>query len=133
MNHTAIQNEVRRRVVAAASITAANELKLPGELFDTSQKTFWVEEHLIGGEMRNITNQRNRVSSYLVQYDLCCPAGKAMGTLETKAAMIESSLIDNSFSLSGMNCIVKKIKVSRNESKLRNTVSVLLTLEVHIL
>mgnify|MGYP003571518519 CR=1 FL=1 len=40
MNHIAIRNEIRRRVVAAAAIAAATELKLAGRDFDSSGKNF---------------------------------------------------------------------------------------------
>ena len=127
MNHTAIRDEIRKRVVTAASITAVSELKLQGQDFDSSGKSFWVEEHLIGGSERAMTNLRNKVSSYLVQYDLCCPVGTSMDTLETKGALIETALMGASFTVGGTDCTVTQVKLTRTEGKLRNVLSVLLT------
>ena len=131
MNHIAIRNEIRRRVVAAATIAAATELKLAGRDFDSSGKNFWAEEHLIGGAERAMTNRRCKISSYLVQYDLCSPVGTSMESSEQKAAAIESALIGATFVISGTDCTVKKIKTSRTEGKLCNTVSVLLTIDLN--
>ena len=131
MNHIAIRNEVRRRVIAAAGINPLTELKLEGQDFDNSGKAFWAEEYLIGGAQRAMTNQRSRVSSYLVQYDLCCPVGTALDTLETKAAAIESALYDATFVVGGADCHVRQIKTSRTEGKLGNAIKVLLTIQLN--
>ena len=131
MNNIAIRNEVRRRVVAAATISAASELKVAGRDFNSSGKNFWAEEHLIGGAERAMTNLRSKISSYLIQYDLCCPIGRSMDALEQKAAAIESALLGAIFNAGGADCTVKRIKTSRKEEKLRNTVSVLLTIELN--
>ena len=131
MNHIAIRNEVRRRVVAASGINPVKDLKLAGKDFDSSGKKLWVEEHLIGGAQRAMTNLRSKISSYLVQYDLCCPVGTAMDALETKAAAIEGALFQATFAVGGTDCTIKRIKTSRTEGKLRNSVSVLLTIDLN--
>lgn len=131
MNHTAIRNEVRRRVVAATGINPVTDLKLEGQDYDNGGKAFWVEEYLIGGAQRAMTNQRSRVSSYLVQYDICCPIGTALDVLESKAAAIENSLYDATFVVGGTDCHVRQIKTSRSEEKLRNAIKVLLTIQLN--
>ena len=131
MNHLAIRNEVRRRVVSAASIAAATDLKIAGQDFDTSGKSFWAEEHLIGGAELPMTNQRNRIGGYLIQYDLCCPIGTSLDAVEQKAAVIETSLLGASFVIDGTDCIIRTIKTTRSEGKRYNAALVLLTLELN--
>ena len=131
MNHISICNDIRRRVVAAASISAAAELKLQGRDFDNSGKTFWAEEYLIGGEHRRMTNLRSRISSYLIQYDLCSPIGTSMDDLEQKAAAIEAALLGTAFCIEQTDCTVTTVRTSRTQGNLRNTVSVLLTIDLN--
>ena len=131
MNYTAVQNEIRKRIVSATSINPVNDLKIPGEVFDTYQKPFWVEEYIIGGEMRTMTNHRNSFSSYLIQYNFCCQSGTQMKVPEEKASLVDEVLLDADFMVDGIHCVVNAIKVSRSETATKNMVSVLLTVEVH--
>ena len=131
MNHAAIRNEIRRRVVAATAINPVTDLKLEGQNYENGGKAFWVEEYLIGGALRAMTNCRSKVSSYLVQYDICCPVGTALDALEDKAAAVESALYDAAFVVGGIDCHVRQIKTSRAEGKLCNAIKVLLTVELN--
>ena len=54
-----------------------------------------------------------------------------MAELENRASAIENNLLDVEFSIAGAHCIVQSISLSRNEGKLRNSISVLLTLTVY--
>lgn len=131
MNSSKIRNEVRKRVIEVCSIDPTKDLKLPGETFDNSGKTLWVEEFLIGGERRLMTNCRTRVSAFMVQYDFCTPVGSGMNVSEEKAMLVSDAFTGLSFSADGADCLCKSVGITRTEGKEKNSIKVLLTFDVN--
>lgn len=131
MNNIKIRNEIRKRVIDACSIDPISDLKLPGEKFDTSGKTLWVEEFLIGGERRLMTGRRTRISAFLMQYDFCTPVGTGMSSAEEKAALISEYFSGLSFVADRADCTCTSVGITRTEGKDKNSVKVLLTFDIN--
>ena len=130
MNHSEITNEIRKRVVSAAKFDPVKDLKLEGYTFDNSGKSLWVEEFFIGGDNRQMTNARENIAGYLVQYDFCTPEGRGMEQSKAMAETLETAFTGMIFEVNGTDCTCTSVSISKNEGKTANRVKVLLTFNV---
>lgn len=134
MDDLAICKAVRRRVVAAAGIDPLISLKVMGETFGNLNQPFWVEEHLVGGSPRPLTNRRTKISSYLLQYDFNVPAGENMEVVERLAAAVEAEFDTDDperqkVTAAGYDLTVKKIAKSRSQGTRISTLKLVLNIE----
>jgi hypothetical protein len=131
MNYKEIENEVRRRVVSAAKFDPVKDLKLEGYTFDNSGKSLWVEEFIIGGDNRQMTNARMSIAGYLIQYNFCTPCGSGMEKAKAMAETLETSFAGVIFDVNGTDCTCTSVSISKEEGKVANRVKVLLTFNIN--
>lgn len=135
ISYIAVRNECRRRMIEASGINPENDLQVENYVFDPKRKKAWVSEFCIGGEEVQLSSSRSRISSFLVQYDIC-----VQETSGTEKIEIISESIARAFDVSDpkksilqtaeAEMIVKSVK---RESKKMTGVfvkSILLTLDV---
>ncbi len=129
MDFVGLKNILRKNVVSASGIDPEKDLQIAGMVFDSTNKEFWVEEFVIGGEYRVLSNKRIQSNAYLVQYDFNTHSGSSTDTIEQMAsAVIEKIPPGAALHIFDADCIIKETKINRVYGKNINTVSVLFTI-----
>ena len=135
MNETLIRNEVRKRVIEATKIDPLTQLKLEGKRLNTEGLSLFISEYTITGEIRNLSNRRSKIDTFMIQYDICVPSGAGFDAAETVCqSILQEFDLDNleksAVSVSGMDVMIRQVKEERAESSPFNIIHVLLTMRV---
>ncbi len=135
INPKLVALEVRKRIVSASGIDPVATLKLQNTQFESIGKTLWIAEYIIGGKEQPIGNKRSRISSFLIQYDICMPKNTGTFDADSMALAIAEEFDLSSFDKSticgaGFDANIKEIKLEVDDGKDVYRKIILLTLDV---